>query len=452
MSFVIQQRPINGASKWNAVRNPIVYKGQRRDYAWTVLDNNAGFARILIFGVDVTAQLTIGETMRVVGDAGTIDFTSTITSSIFSGGSTRVTFAQPYTVGSSANGFANDLTSRTNYRLEVEVYNAADVLLNSKPLTYTPDKDYKIMINTSVVLSNVLTSDNSYDYTVDLFEIVKDAPGASVEFYIKYKEVWTGSAEAQTNDNANKYYAVDGSRQIGDPFGGNLSEFVCLNAVEGKFLTKFDVLPAWEGYPLIVSALIDGGVSNDIYGYIYGLSELTAAPVPLKGTMVDLIIKKGFTTSDDSFQIFKNSGPPVGISEEKFFKVRCPLSNSLMLIGRNSYGGMFQWVFDYNQIYTFVYADGSKAKRYRMQANSLTLNEWEALNDFFTLGEIYRENITELTTSVRRTKVREGQQVYVLNKDTLKTTGVIVISVDNQVETKNFSNIFEIIIEFPEIL
>lgn len=451
MSFNITQRPINGASKWNAVRNPIVYKGQRRDYAWTVLDNNGGFARILIFGVNVTAALTVGKQMAVIGDAGTINFVSTITGSVFSAGSTYITFAQPYTVGSSANGLANDLTGRPNYRLEVEVYDASNTLLNSKPLTYTPDKQYKILIDTSVVLDRSLSSDNSYDYTVDLYEIVKDSPAGSIEFYIKYKEVWTGSAEAQTSDSANKYYAVEGARQIGDPYGGNLSEYVCLNAAPGKFLTKFDVLPAWEGYPLIVSALIDGNVDSDIYAYIFGLSELTAAPVPLKGTMVDLIIKKEFTASDDSFQISKSTGP-VAITEEKFFKVKCPLSNSVMLIGRNSIGGMFQWCFDYNQVYTFIYADGSKAKRYRMQANNLSLNDWEALNDFFTQGEIYRENITELTTSVRRTKIREGQQVYVLNKDTLKTTGVIVIPVDNQVETKNVTNTFEIIIEFPEIL
>jgi len=119
------------------------------------------------------------------------------------------------------------------------------------------------------------------------------------------------------------------------------------------------------------------------------------------------------------------------------------------LIGRNTLGGCLSWLFDISQDYTFEYADGRKAKRLVLFAEDLTLNEWEALQDFITLGEVYRENIVELTSSTLKTKSRIGSQVYAVDQDGNKV-GVIVIPINNQTKTRQVKHKFQIEIEYPE--
>jgi hypothetical protein len=106
-------------------------------------------------------------------------------------------------------------------------------------------------------------------------------------------------------------------------------------------------------------------------------------------------------------------------------------------------------MFDVNQEYTFDYGNGRKAKRLVLTTVNLTINEWESLQDFITLGEVYRENIVEFTSTTDATSRRIGQQVYVLNQDGTKI-GVIALPTRNTTRTKQIRHIFELEIEYPE--
>jgi hypothetical protein len=155
-----------------------------------------------------------------------------------------------------------------------------------------------------------------------------------------------------------------------------------------------------------------------------------------------------------------------------------PCKNPVMLIARNSLGGVLQWLFEISQEYTFDYQNGRKAKRLILFADNLTINEWEALQDFVTLGDIYQETIYDVnpmgpTAAIQesaypeaglfpyqsgavepaetvRTSARVGQQVYILHEDGTKT-GVIVVPTKNKTTTKRERHSLTLEIEYPEV-
>jgi hypothetical protein len=106
-------------------------------------------------------------------------------------------------------------------------------------------------------------------------------------------------------------------------------------------------------------------------------------------------------------------------------------------------------MFDVDQDYTFDYGNSIKAKRQVLKTNNLTINEWESLQDFISLGEVYRNNIVEFSSTTIKTSSRIGQQAYVISSAGVKT-GVIVIPTNNSTRTRQIKHYFEIEIEYPE--
>ena len=125
-------------------------------------------------------------------------------------------------------------------------------------------------------------------------------------------------------------------------------------------------------------------------------------------------------------------------------------SNIVVLQWKNSLGGDECFPFTYNQEYTWDYTGGKKAKRLTLFANNLTLNQWESIQGLNTLGDMYRVNITEMTTSLNRTSSTIGQSVYVLNSDGTKV-GVNVIGQSNTTNTKQKRHSAIVTIEYPEL-
>lgn len=229
MSLTVTQRPyqtINGeVSKWNAVGNPVVYKMQRKDYSFAQTNNNGGFQQIQINGIDVSASFDVGDSVytSTLGNA-------TVTASAFSGGNTLVTTNLVY-VNTDA-GFVNNFTLRPLYRVEVEVYDGDDVMMTDSAFSFSPDSTGLLNINISSILRNRLLPDNDSDFSTDVYTDVN----VSTEFYIKYNEFWTNSAESPVNDSANTFWALLGSMQIPSLYGGNLYDYLILSDMK-----SFDV-------------------------------------------------------------------------------------------------------------------------------------------------------------------------------------------------------------------
>lgn len=136
--------------------------------------------------------------------------------------------------------------SQTNYRLEIYVFDSANTALNSEAFTYTPNATGAILVDITPIVRAYLSPTNDISLSNSNVEMYNDT-NAYKKFYIKYKEVWTGSSEVLTSDSANQFYAVFGTLQIPSEYGPNLYDYTLFNITEyteAKFLTRF-TRPTW---------------------------------------------------------------------------------------------------------------------------------------------------------------------------------------------------------------
>lgn len=227
MSLVVTQRPplqvLDNLSRFVAAANPIIYRMTRKDYTLTSVDSNGGLARAQLTAAlgDLTATFTAGVEVYLYTDDGVYDGVYTVGSSAF-GANTAVTFVESY-ISTSGPGHVN-LESRTGYRVEVELYSKADDSLIFSALSFSPDAAGFVIIDVSSVIMGQLSPDNSRSYTAGT--LLAD-PDISLGFYIKYREVWTGSANSQVNDSSyNAVFGVHAARQVNSTYASNLFEYL----------------------------------------------------------------------------------------------------------------------------------------------------------------------------------------------------------------------------------
>lgn len=449
MSLTVTQRPsttISGeTSKWNAVNNPILYKMVRKDFTIASISNSSGFAQLVISG-NVASSFENGDSVYFQTDAGVYQSTGLVTTSSYSAPNTIVTTNVAYI--SSSTGFVNNDTLRPSYGVEISVYDSANNLLNSEPFLYTPNSKGVLSID----IASILRANLSPDLPTLGSLVTIDDTNVYKKFYIKYTEVWTGSANSATNDSSNQFFAVLGGMQIPSAYGGNMALYVSFDDGDpkGLFLTKFTDLTMWRGYPFLVSAIVGEGVTGNSYIHADGYDS---TPASLSGKVATFDLNELVTvqTMDDfGIKVYRDDSPDKQIIHTKQVYLVDACENPVMLMGRNSLGGTMQWLFEVSQEYSFDYGDNIKAARKVLKTDDLTLNEWESLQDFFTLGQVYRNNIVEFTSSTIKTSSRIGNQVYVVETDGTKI-GVIVIPTQNQTDTRFKRHSFTIEIEYPEV-
>lgn len=231
MSLTVTQRPyqtINAErSHWNAVGNPVLYKMQRKDFTFASITNSGGFVRLVLdasFG-DVSTSFDIDDVVYFVTDGGVYDTTGTVTASSYSAPNTLVTLDTAYI--SSSTGFVNNDNLRPLYGVEISVYDTADTLLNAAPFKYSPTSKGALSMDISAILRANMLADNDADLT-GTSETFNDS-NAYKGFYIRYREVWTGSAESQTNDSAYEQFSILGAMQIPSAYGGNIYNYLILS-------------------------------------------------------------------------------------------------------------------------------------------------------------------------------------------------------------------------------
>lgn len=215
----------------------------------------------------------------------------------------------------------------------------------------------------------------------------------------------------------------------------------------------------WDGYPFLLSAAI-GDIEDNIILVVSGYNSagsLQASHESNAASYTDSVIHFSigniYTSSTESvsyFQVYIKTELEEVITDTLIIDLLTPCENPVYLLGRNSSGGSLQWMFDVNQELSFDYGNDSKAKRLLLTAVNISSNEWDVLNEFITLGVLYKHNITEFTSSTIKTSSRVDQQVYDVDSDGNKT-GVIVIPTKNNTKTKRVRHMLEMEIEYPEI-
>lgn len=458
MSLSVLQRPQSGSGNWNAVRNPIVYLMLRQDFSgFSQINDNGGDIQVQYNGVDITSGFTIDDNIYIFSNDGLYDLFADVTAIAFSGGNTLITVDSPYLGATAAFGYVNNETTHPSYRVEVEVYNIANEIIGDVHIySTTPTGD--LLFDISETLKSVLSPDFEGVLTGSTENF--DELNLYVGFYIKYREVWTGSAESQTDDVANQFFAIAGAMQIPSLYGGNLFLYTTFvsGTPKGLFLTKLDRPKIYRGFPFLISIIVGdlnaGSILNVIYLDINGNSVGTANSdnVPdIDGAVYSFDITKILAIPDSAKTVlltFYNL-TPIALSVTVTCDIIDPCENPVLLIGRNSLGGILTWLFDGGQEYNFDYGDQRKAKRLVLFTEHLNINQWESLQDFITLGEVYKENILELTSETNKTSKRIDQQLYVVDTAGNKI-GVVAIPTKNRTLTSRIKHQFEVEIEYPE--
>ena len=228
------------------------------------------------------------------------------------------------------------------------------------------------------------------------------------------------------------------------------------------FLTRFTRAKIWEDYPWLLSCAV-GDLEDDLILTLKGynvadtlLATNQSTATSFTDSVVSFDVSNVYGTFQDSLSYMtawvESTTGEVLTDTLTIDVVHSDdiCSNPIMVMGRNSLGGVLQWMFDYNQEYSFDYGNNIKAKRLILNTNDLIINEWEALQDLITLGPEYRVSITEFTSSTIKSNARIGQQIYVVSNAGVKT-GVLVLPTRNKTLTKQIKNTFEVEIEYPEV-
>lgn len=451
---VINNTDLSGV---NAVGNPIVYKLQRIDYLFYQINNAGGYVQIQFNAINLTSNLLVDQTIWLKSDNGLYNLSALITATSFTDGNTLITTDAVYT-GLAMGGYIVNTAIKSLYRVEVELYRTSDNTKLTKALfSYSAGANGLIIADVSKRIRAFLSPENFTNYAANTWNNASlDCidPLASLQFYIKYTEVWAGSTETKQDDSAYDPIGVFAAMQVKSPHGGNMAQYV--SGIGKKWLTKLDTPVMWRNWPFSISFILNN-LAYDTFNFLFVSGNAGAQTKQLTGKPSNQVIDVPLTDipleSGSSFTIEllkEGQAAGQGISEVETIEVREAGDNPVMLFTRNSLGGKLFWLFQYTQEYTYTYSNGRRAKRLILTATDLNLNQWEALHDFITDGEVYQNAITELTPDINKTSTRIGQQVYAIEQDGT-VTGVIVKSdAKNKTFTRRVQHIFQIEIEFPE--
>lgn len=312
MSVTLHTRPVSSSSNWNAAGNPIVYKFRREDHAISQVNNSGGFAQIQINGINLTSYYQVGNTVAIMAATlGNATLYGTISASSFSGGNTLVTTTLSYTsVSTGPDDFINNLSKRTDYKLEVEVFKSSDdsSLSNSVKFSFTHSKDGVMNVDVSAIVKPFVSAEWSNPASIN----ETDAE-ASIKFYIKYQEYFDGALQGSiTSDSANPIIAVFAAMQVGQSvFGGNMRIYYPNNDSK-LWLTKFQLssvlkkLVMWRDWPFDVSFM-----HPDAIGTLTRIELRYDA----SGAIVDSANDNLSTANDDSINRLRVQSPAAGIKK-----------------------------------------------------------------------------------------------------------------------------------------
>lgn len=280
MSLTVTQRPYqtidNDVSKWNAVGNPVLYKMQRKDFTFDSVTNSGGFVRLVLSSThgNVASSFVIGDELYFTTDAGVYDTFGTVTASSYSAPNTLVTLTTAYI--SSSTGFVNNDNLRPSYRIQVEVYDSGDTQIGDSAFSYSPNSKGACIIDISSIIRSIMSADNDADLTGT--DKSFDDNTIYLGFYIKYREVWIGSAESQTNDSTNEFFSLLAAMQIPSTYGGNVYNYLILGnmKIQETTLSTAQILTG-NSVPIDVIAAPGVGKAIFIVGVAFKLTFNTVA-------------------------------------------------------------------------------------------------------------------------------------------------------------------------------
>lgn len=233
-------------SRWNAVHQPIIYKGTRRDAAVLNIAVTM-FGSIQANRITLTAippsDFTIGSQLTVVsgGKVNTVKILSISGNHVF----TTRAFMFP-TVGGLAN-----TSNRKNYYVQTKIWGVDQNntyfevgLMDTKPLA-----NGVVQLNVNGFLKTITEFTDIFQYN----QINKKIARSGGRFVIQTREVWKnyeGAFSAFSENNA--FFWVNGAKQIKESFNFNMGVWVPFQNYFPKvanFISAFEKPTYFDGYP-----------------------------------------------------------------------------------------------------------------------------------------------------------------------------------------------------------
>ena len=440
-------RPIKESCAFNAVGNPIVYSLRREDYSFQQINDASGFSQIQINGTDVTAYFQVDDLIYVEGFG-----VATITASAFST-NTLLTLDIAYT--SSDDGYVNNLSKRTDYSIEVEVFNAETGVSMGPRIVASPSQDGSAKFDISGIIKSFIYADWVEPVNSEVEE------GTFIEVFIKYQEFYNDTYWELITDAANPITGVfavmhllQGATYRRYPHGGNMLLY-CPADDTRKWMTPFVSPTMWLGWPFTLSFIWPPFIPSLIISSKHYDSEGTEIATDSAGVIFPLNkihrVDLHDVLSNTALRVVSLSSEDVKVIEDIPMKVRQPCDNPVYLFWKNAMGGDTFWMFDESQDYEYNYPSGRKVKRLKLYADNLTVDEWEGINQLNSSTEVIANNIVDynMDDSIDKTHFRNDNQVFIVNEDGTKT-GIIVIANASETKSAYRKSAIEIEIELPE--
>lgn len=451
---VVISRPIKSGCNFNAAGQPVVYKLRREDYQFAQINDDGGFAQIQINGSDLTTYFVAADTVYIEGFG-----LAGVTTSAFSGGNTLVTTDLVF--GATATGYINNLSKRTDYKLEVEIFNAdTDESLGPR-IVSDFDQAGEVKVNIAGIVKTFLGADWENVTTNEAEE------NTSLKVYIKYQEFYDITYWELIDDSANEVVCVFAvvPLVLGSPpdfsryaHGGNLLSYFPEDDTR-LWLTRFNSPTYWRGWPFTLSFIwptdiadisrrvvqydSEGGeLSDTITALAYDgdrIHRMSLGTIHADAVRLVVTLQDGAASGDDP------------IIDELTIEVKDPCDSQVLLFWKNTLGGDSFWMFDESQDYEWSLPGGRRVKRMTLYSDNLKIKDWDAINELNSNSEVINSNIVdyEMSNVINKTQFRNDNQVYIINQDAEKV-GVVVIPVNNKTRTLQKKHSIEITIELPE--
>lgn len=268
-------------------------------------------------------------------------------------------------VSDTVSGCVNFTDTRTFYKLEVRVLKYDEDFANPVEHAvgvFTPSPTGVIKADLQRFLQTLMNlKDSSYDYV----SVSQDAQ-LGQPFNIQWREYWKedGYTAWSDLDDDNIHYIVNAVKRVGDTYGQNMAECVPFNDdTRGKFLSKFEKLKYYRGYPLDLSFLFDPAFVGFNALTVF-MNYFTSAGVNTndvlnvednKGFVGRVPVKTWFVPDGTArmFVSLESSSPTGTMVEPIEIEVEpCVPANPMYLRWLNPSGGFDYWMFSKRQIFT----------------------------------------------------------------------------------------------------
>jgi hypothetical protein len=243
MSLTLVTNPVGSATKkLFAGFGAINFEFKREDLAIDDIENGTGGAQINVSS-DLTSYLSEGDSIYVYSQGA--DYTYNGLATILSITSTDITVDMPY-IQSATGGYINYFK---NYYVELQCVNATLPEVNILPFTMQSDGDAEGNINIDVSVA--------VDQLTQRGAIVQgQIPESSVEFEVRYRQVYTGSSES--------YTLIDSKLLV---------VLYCTETpAENEILNSFDLPKLFLGYPGAIVIANNNAILGETKELVY--SEL----------------------------------------------------------------------------------------------------------------------------------------------------------------------------------